>query len=64
MSSLIILIPIALILALIALLAFFWSVKNGQFDDLEGASQRIIFDDLKKDQINSSSKKQKPKDLN
>jgi glutaredoxin 3 len=45
MSSLIILIPLALLLALIALFAFFWSVKNKQFDDFEGASHRILFDD-------------------
>ena len=44
MNSLIILIPIALALALLALFAFFWSVKNRQFDDLEGASNRILFD--------------------
>ena len=45
MSSLLILIPIALILGALGLLAFLWALKNGQFDDLDGASGRILFDD-------------------
>lgn len=27
------------------LVAFLWSLKNGQYEDLKGASQRILFDD-------------------
>lgn len=45
MSILLFLIPITLILALIGLAAFMWSVKNKQYDDLEGASNRILFDE-------------------
>ncbi|MFK4826170.1 cbb3-type cytochrome oxidase assembly protein CcoS [Paenochrobactrum sp. BZR 588] len=45
MSSLIFLIPIALILGGIALAAFFWTLKNGQYEDLEGAGHRIFIDD-------------------
>jgi cbb3-type cytochrome oxidase maturation protein len=39
------LIPIALILGAIGLLAFLWSLKNGQYDDLDGAAERILFAD-------------------
>ena len=45
MDSLIVLIPIALVLSLIGLLAFLWALKSGQFDDLDGAASRILFDD-------------------
>ena len=47
MSILIYLIPIALILGLIGLGAFIWSLKSGQYDDLDGAAQRILLDDDK-----------------
>jgi cbb3-type cytochrome oxidase maturation protein len=39
------LIPAALFLSLIGLGAFLWALKSGQFDDLEGAARRILFDD-------------------
>ncbi len=45
MSVLAILIPIALALGLLALCAFLWSLKSGQYDDLDGAAQRILHDD-------------------
>ncbi len=45
MSSLLILIPAALFLGLAGLAAFLWALRAGQFDDLEGAANRILFDD-------------------
>jgi len=39
------LIPIALALGVIALAAFMWSMANGQYDDLDGAAERILFED-------------------
>lgn len=45
MSSLIYLVPLALFLGGIALAAFFWSLHNGQYDDLDGAAERILLDD-------------------
>ena len=39
------LIPITLILALVGLLAFLWSLKSGQYEDLQGAANRILIDD-------------------
>lgn len=45
MTALAYLLPIALILGLTGLIAFLWSLKDGQLDDLEGAANRILFDD-------------------
>jgi cbb3-type cytochrome oxidase maturation protein len=39
------LLPAALFLGLLGLGAFIWSLKSGQYDDLDGAAQRILFDD-------------------
>jgi cbb3-type cytochrome oxidase maturation protein len=45
MTILLILIPAALALGAIGLAAFLWSLRNGQFDDLDGAANRILFDE-------------------
>lgn len=45
MTVLIYLIPVALLLGLGALFAFLWSLKSGQFEDMDGAASRILFDD-------------------
>lgn len=45
MDVLIYLIPIALALGGIGLAGFFWALKNGQFEDLDGAAHRILRDD-------------------
>lgn len=45
MSALIYLIPVALLLGLLGLAGFLWALRSGQFDDLDGAAQRILFDD-------------------
>ena len=45
MAVLVFLIPIALFLGLIGLFGFIWALKSGQFDDLDGAANRILFDD-------------------
>lgn len=45
MTGIALLIPIALGLGLLGLVAFFWSLKSGQFDDLDGAGMRILIDD-------------------
>ena len=47
MSVLIWLIPVALGMGGLGLLAFMWSMKSGQFDDLDGAAHRILMDDDK-----------------
>jgi len=45
MDVLIILIPIALLLGFGWLVAFLWSVKSGQYEDMEGPAQRILFEE-------------------
>ena len=45
MSMLIYLIPVAVFLGLIGLGGFLWAMKNGQFEDLDGAAARILYDD-------------------
>jgi cbb3-type cytochrome oxidase maturation protein len=45
MSGILYLIPIALLLGLLGLAAFLWALHSGQFEDLDGAGQRILFDD-------------------
>lgn len=44
MSSLVFLIPLALVLGGAALAAFLWSLRSGQYDDLKGAAERIFVD--------------------
>ncbi|QQG35780.1 MAG: cbb3-type cytochrome oxidase assembly protein CcoS [Micavibrio aeruginosavorus] len=45
MNVLLFMIPLALCLGLIGLAAFIWSLKSGQYDDLEGAARRILIDE-------------------
>jgi cbb3-type cytochrome oxidase maturation protein len=39
------LVPIALLLGATGLGAFLWSLRDGQYEDLDGASQRILFEE-------------------
>ncbi len=45
MTVLLVLIPVALLLGAIGLGAFLWSLKSGQYDDLEGAGERVLLED-------------------
>jgi cbb3-type cytochrome oxidase maturation protein len=45
MTGLAILIPVALLLGLSGLAAFFWALSSGQFDDGDGAALRILIDE-------------------
>ena len=45
MGILIFLGPAAVLMGLIGLIAFLWSLRAGQYDDLEGARHRILIDD-------------------
>lgn len=45
MSSLVYLIPIAIGLGLVGLAAFLWSLRNGQYEDLDGAAERVLMDE-------------------
>jgi cbb3-type cytochrome oxidase maturation protein len=41
------LIPISLVLLIVGILAFFWAVRKGQFDNLDAAALDILTDDSK-----------------
>jgi cbb3-type cytochrome oxidase maturation protein len=45
MEVLIYLVPMALALGFLGLAAFLWSLKSGQYDDLDGAAWRVLMDD-------------------
>jgi len=45
MESIYLLIPISVILVFAIAVAFWWSVRSGQFDDLEGPGFRILMDE-------------------
>lgn len=58
MEALAYLIPVALFLGVAGLGAFFWSLRSGQFEDLDGAAMRILIDDedaLQKDANDASA---------
>lgn len=57
MDVLIYLIPVALGLGLVGMAGFLWSIRSGQFDDLEGAGQRVLFDDADLEQQKRSKQK-------
>ena len=45
MTMLALLIPVSICMGAIALGAFFWSLRNGQYEDLDGDAQRILYDE-------------------
>ena len=45
MNIIYVLIPLGLLLMVLAVAAFFWAVRNGQYDDLESPAWRILLDD-------------------
>ncbi len=47
MTSLFVLIPVALGLGLLGLGAFFWSLSSNQYEDMDGAAARVLEDDDK-----------------
>lgn len=45
MSILYLLIPLAMLFALVVGLVLFWAIRSGQYDDLQGPAHRILMDD-------------------
>ena len=45
MASLYLLIPVSLIFCALAVAIFFWAVNSGQYDDLDGEGERLLFSD-------------------
>ena len=48
MADFLYLVPIALGLGIIGLLAFMWSLRSGQYEDMDGAAERILFEETDK----------------
>jgi len=44
LSNLLMLIPVALVLGALGVVGFLWALRSGQFEDLDGAANRILFD--------------------
>ena len=59
METLYLLIPISVVLVFLIGIAFWWSLRNGQFDDMEGPAYRILMDD---DKASPASKPDTPAD--
>lgn len=60
MTSLVWLIPIALGMGAVALVAFLWSMRSGQYDDLDGAAERVLLDQDEDRPIADESRDRKP----
>ncbi|MEM6266024.1 MAG: cbb3-type cytochrome oxidase assembly protein CcoS [Pseudomonadota bacterium] len=45
MTGLMFLIPIALLMGAAGLVAFLWAMNSGQYEDLDGAAERILIDE-------------------
>jgi cbb3-type cytochrome oxidase maturation protein len=45
MAIIYVLLPLSLLLALVGLVGYFWCVRSGQFEDLEGPAARVLRDD-------------------
>ncbi|MBE9609697.1 cbb3-type cytochrome oxidase assembly protein CcoS [Chitinilyticum piscinae] len=57
MESLYLLIPLSVLLVFLIGLIFWWSVRSGQFDDLEGPGWRVLQDDDKPADTAAETKK-------
>ncbi|WP_159587969.1 cbb3-type cytochrome oxidase assembly protein CcoS [Chelativorans xinjiangense] len=55
MTNLAILIPVALFLGALGLGAFLWTLRSGQYEDLDGAAERVLFDIPEGDQPESGA---------
>ena len=55
MDILYLLIPLSLVLVLVIAALFWWSLKSGQYEDLEGPGHRILMDDDRTDVLKSGS---------
>ena len=47
MEALYLLVPLSVVLVFAIVIAFWWSLRNGQYDDLEGPCYRVLMDDDK-----------------
>ncbi|MGL4994849.1 MAG: cbb3-type cytochrome oxidase assembly protein CcoS [Deefgea sp.] len=61
MESLYLLIPLSIVIAFVIGFVFWWTIRSGQLDDLEGPSWRILHDDDKTDSKEPHSNEEKQK---
>lgn len=54
MASLYLLIPISLVFSALAIAIFFWAVNSGQYEDLDGEAERLLFDNDDIDEKNNT----------
>ena len=59
MEIIYLLIPLSLVLIGVIIWAFFWAVRSGQFDDLEGPAHRILMDDDSVEAVSKEEEKEK-----
>ena len=45
MNYLLVLVPLAILMGFVGLVAFLWSARSGQYEDLDGAAERIFLND-------------------
>ncbi|UCH52771.1 MAG: cbb3-type cytochrome oxidase assembly protein CcoS [Pseudomonadota bacterium] len=60
MEVVFLLVTLALVLAGVVIWAFFWAIRSGQFDDLEGPAHRILMDDAEPQGEPTSAKAIRP----
>ncbi len=60
MNVLLLLVPAALFLGLLGLAGFLWTLRHKQYEDLDGAAARILFDDLPRGSRDSLSPRKDP----
>lgn len=60
MESLYLLIPISVLLVFLIGIIFWWSLKSGQMEDLEGPAYRILMDDDRPEKPPTNEGKEKP----
>lgn len=56
MEIIILLVPLAILLLLIAVTAFIWALRRGQFDDLDSPQWRILFEDQSRPTSNNKKR--------
>ena len=64
MADFLYLVPIALGLGVIGLLAFMWSLRSGQYQDMDGAAERILFEETDKPLPKPMASETPPKESN
>lgn len=51
------LLPGMLLLGIVGVAVFFWAVRNGQYDDMEGAAHRVLMDDDESESVSETADK-------